>query len=440
MMAIVTTLLLLAAFLAPLALVLLSRSDRFGPLAGSAFHPFAVAGFVLFVMALDLAAAEASIRSGVALSFAGHDRLDPLAMVEGLGRQAVMATALVLGVALACRGATPAPSAVDGDAARRRAVASRFVFAVALAAATAASGVILVAGLARGDLFLIAGARQVYLRDNLLQTVALLTLMPAFILFAGHHAQRMVPLLLTALAAIVVMLPTGSRVTLLYLALAAATALAPRLRLPALAAYAAAPLVVLLLLYLRFLRSGATTGFATFVEAQGQRLVFAGPDLTFAEALILLDPAAVPRWPGESLLAMAVAPLPRALIPWKPEGASTVMTRLADPQRWDATKSEWLTTGFVNLIVEVGPVLAPILMTALAYVWARALMRVSAAPWPAIALRSTILSVTAVQFLRTDLYNLSLFLWAMAGVALMARLAGALLRRSAPPAASGRTG
>jgi hypothetical protein len=92
------------------------------------------------------------------------------------------------------------------------------------------------------------------------------------------------------------------------------------------------------------------------------------------------------------------------------------MTRLADPQRWAATKSEWLTTGFVNLQMEFGPVLAPILMAMLAYAWARALTRVVTASWETVALRAGILSIIAVQFLRTDLYNLSLFLWSMAGV------------------------
>jgi hypothetical protein len=412
-----TIALLLVAFAAPLALYGLSRSARYGPLRGSAIHPFNVAGFVLVIMALDLAAADAAIRAGLSLSFAGRDHLDRLAMTEGLAKHAIMAVALVLGVALAARGAAGEeppgaprlPSIGPG--------VRRMLLGGAMLAALGASSSMLLSGLAAGDPLLVAGSRQVYLRHNPLQTIGLLALLPAFTLFAAGHAHRAGLILCLAVVSIVVMLPTGSRVTLLFIGLAAATALAPRLRVQAAFAYLVAPVVVTVLLYLRYLRGGAGfSSFAAFIEAQGGRLLFAGPDLTFAEALVMLDEAAVPRWPGETFLAMLLTPVPRAVLPWKPEGPSMEMTRLADPQRWAATKSEWLTTGFMNLLVEFGPVLAPLLIAILAYAWARALTRVVTASWETVALRASILSIVAVQFLRTDLYNLSLFLWSMAGV------------------------
>jgi len=213
---------------------------------------------------------------------------------------------------------------------------------------------------------------------------------------------------------VVLLLPLGSRGALMYVFITVAVALCiVRFKMPVIFLYLSTPIVLLVLVFTLFLRahSDADT-FQQYLEIHGSDVLLGGPDYTLAEALIVgMQPDVVPRYPFETLVGMIFAVVPRSLIPWKPEGPSAVFSRVADPERWEITKSEWVITGFINLKVELGVIGAAAAMTWLAWLWARYLKRSTGQDAPRYIVRSTLCIVMALIFIRGDMYGLALFLW-----------------------------
>ncbi len=121
------------------------------------------------------------------------------------------------------------------------------------------------------------------------------------------------------------------------------------------------PVVGAFLAFSRYtFRETGYASFGDFVVASGGmwNLFFAGQEISFAKMFATVYAFAhdLPSInPMHGLIASLLAPIPRALIPWKPFGVSGVFTEYISPVRWELTKSETLVSGCAELYWEWAP-------------------------------------------------------------------------------------
>ena len=416
------------SLVAPVVLYALSLQPVFGKLRGSAAHPYNILGFFLTVVAFDFLDVYTRVASGGTAWFARYTIASVGEIESGLFFFLLMSGSIVVGLltARSARRIDISP-AHDPEIAAR---ATTLVLLGSLAVTGYTTLVVVTQSVAAGSLFEVAGVRQIFFRENPLLQVFYATLVPAFILFLSHNTHRIRFVAVLLLTVVLLTLPLGSRGSLFYLLIAVIVGVAmTRARLPAGMLYFAAPAVLAILVYLRFLREQVTDSFSRYLEIRGSELLLEGADFSLAEPLIIgMRSGVVPRYPFETLVGSIFAVVPRGIIPWKPEGPSAVFTGLADPMRWALTKSEWLITGFVNLNAELGMVGAAVAMVVLAAIWARSLARTFSSTPNAIA-GASFLAIVAYIFVRGDLYNVALFIWPSLFVYLGFRLAKKVLSR-----------
>jgi hypothetical protein len=134
---------------------------------------------------------------------------------------------------------------------------------------------------------------------------------------------------------------------------------------------------------------------------------FNGPDFASAQAnAAILGANPIHREFWESPLAAILAPIPRSLVPFKPLGASTEFTLERDTANWLFYKRELVIGGPADLYIGFGAIGAVLLIGALAYFWARWMLR---SRYPGFA--APIAIVLLYVFIRNDTYSVALFLW-----------------------------
>src|SRR5690606_1625068 len=108
-------------------------------------------------------------------------------------------------------------------------------------------------------------------------------LLPAFVFWSSYSDATWRVKILAALAALVILLPIGSRSALLYIALSLFIVFNIKIaKLPALSLYVLSPLLVLFLIVLRYFRAYSETGsFSEFLQVYEGRLLFGGADFQF---------------------------------------------------------------------------------------------------------------------------------------------------------------
>jgi hypothetical protein len=419
--------LLFVSFLPPFLLYFVSKTSENGRLSGSAAHPYNILGFLLVVMNLNFLWAEIRASSFEQIYFArysigGHDEL-----LQGMIYYVSCTVMITFGVLLAAILRVEQKQRYPLQD-QYRAEASQRVFLLSLFAAGFASFVFAESALARGGLFYMAMMRQTFLSENTYLVPMYSLFVPAFIAWASYSDASFVKKILMALIGFVILLPIGSRSALLYIGLCLFVLFNIKItRLPALLLYLLSPLVVVVLIVLRYFRAYSGSGsFSEFLEVYEGRLLFGGADFQFAEPItFLVNNDTLPRYPFESIVAGFLAYVPRSLAPFKPEGPSAVFSMLADPERWQLVQSEWIIGGLANLYVENGPFFGPLLVLAVSFIWTRAFrMAAHSGSDKALSCAATLCAITGFLFLRTDIYNLSFFLWPVVLVLLFQRIFG----------------
>ena len=397
-------------------------------------HPYNVVGFFIVFINLNFLYIFNQVGTGNSVNFARSTISTVWEVTAGMGFFLALTIAMVGGIFLASAGRVTA-TPVEEDL--RLSKAGKLVFWICAAMAAWVSLSVIGQSLSRGSLFYIAGIRQAFFRENAVFYVMLSLLAPATIVaIAWQRRDRSrFSFWLIPLVAIGLLLPLGSRGALLYVLIALMTAAAVNGRkIRAIWMYLGSPVVALILVLLRYFREGssASFGFGQYLDVNSQELLFGNMDFSTAEPIVLsANYDMIQRQPWDSLLAMLVAPLPRSMVPWKPEGASAAYSAAADPQRWVWTQSEFVITGFANLKVELGIAGAIFSVFVLSALWAGRLRRASQSGPHRYALTAVLLTLSAYIFIRGDLYNLALFLWPVAIVLTGRRFIAGLFRGDA---------
>lgn len=182
--------------------------------------------------------------------------------------------------------------------------------------------------------------------------------------------------------AILLILATGSRGSVFLIGLILAIALVnDGRRVPAWLYIPALPFGLAILTILRFVfrESWRYDSVSDFVKAHGGigRLYFGGSEIGFADSftLIVHDIERLARPAFEGFLGILLYPIPRSVVPFKPISASAHLTEMYSPRKWALTRSEVLATGFGDLTMQFGYIVAPLVVATLTFLWARACVR-----------------------------------------------------------------
>lgn len=403
---------LVAAAVAMLAW--LSSEARLG-LKGLALHPFNIFGALLIVLLFDLWVLHGDVSDRVTISFAGFN-VGGVDEVNGaIGFFMAWMIAAIAGITVAVMTQSSAerqPPPTDGD---KRAAQFMFLFALAAAGFVLANVVLFSAG--RGNLLYVAANRTVFFRQNPQFTILWSLLIPGLILFGSKFglSRRTVAASLLTLA---VVLMFGQRGAMFYVFIALGFWIAQRwkaLKIPAL--YVGMTCVGFAIVWLRyFMRlTWKFPTFEQFLHDQGgvSGALFRSPDISLAEAAsTIVGQHTIHRGIFDGIIAALTAPIPRALIPWKPLGASTQYTMEGNTSLWAKFTSESVIGGPQDIYLSFGYVGAVLAIGLLAYAWARWICDATARGTGAFVGPVSIILLYA--FLRNDTYNTALTLWPLA--------------------------
>lgn len=299
--------------------------------------------------------------------------------------------------------------------------AARLAFLVVLGLTLIVFTPALIGVMRSGNILAIASMRMVFAHGSQILALLILMLAPAALLYASR-ARTSKRAYVAIAATMVVYLLFGSRFNIMMLLYGAVLVTPIRKHLTWPVVLASLPFAFgFLSIY------GYATRFTYAYDSYGEYLAASGGffssffrslEMSIAEAMTVhLGERLIDRSWYESLLAGAVALVPRELIPWKPNGLSTALTLAADPARWLLVRSEWTVGGFTNLVYELGlfgGLVGSALIFAILGIVFRRLNGAGYAVfwWPMVF-------VLILGFLRADIYNVSLKLWALVIVFIM---------------------
>lgn len=267
-----------------------------------------------------------------------------------------------------------------------------------------------------GSILDVAATRTVLGSENMALVLAMLMLAPSTLLYAAVAPNQKAALMAIG-AAICVYFLFGSRFNILLLLYGAVLILPIRRHITVLSTIITVPVILLGLSFYAYLTrfTYLYDSYVEFIAASGGFFssIFRSAEFSIAESMTvhLSERLADREW-YDSLLAGAVALVPREFIPWKPLGISTELTMAADPARWLLVRSEWTVGGFTNLVYEMGLWGASLVVFGIFAISGR----VSAAAnrskhWA--TLYFPLIFIAMVAFMRADTYNFSIRIWSI---------------------------
>jgi hypothetical protein len=272
-----------------------------------------------------------------------------------------------------------------------------------------------------GEVVLIgAETFQIFARENRFFVIALFLLLPSYSLFLSiRRPWQLHAILVTALTIGLVSF-SGTRSLVIFVLLVVGLAsISNGVRIPLLPFYlVATPIIAGFLVVGRYAReSFLYSGFPDFLQARGGVFeLFFGSASTEASvakcfSVAILHGENLERGPFTSLIGMLMYPLPRDIFQFKPLGASSEFTQKMAPLRWLFTGSEVTITGYADLVLSLGVFGAGVVLFFLSFCWLRACTWAinAESPWNTTALAFLIWFM--FNFLRSDLYVASSFMW-----------------------------
>ncbi len=282
----------------------------------------------------------------------------------------------------------------------------------------------------------IVGARKALVAgENQFLPFAIWAAIIAIGLFVTTTDMALGKLSALVLALVAVVSLAGARMHGMMLLVFFAGALARRGKCPP-AAYlwlAVPVLAVALVAFRYFLRAAAffQGDFNAFVAARGGPLgtVFGSAETAIAEIFTAVhDGLPFYRAPLEGLTGLALYPLPRSLVGGlKPESASTDFSAMVNPEIFRETGSQVVIGSLTEGYVEFGyGVLGAAFVAGLMFGW---LLRYATINTRYPLFWTACCSIGMFIFLRTDVFNLGVFLWPLAAFVVAWRGLGSLTYR-----------
>ncbi len=272
-------------------------------------------------------------------------------------------------------------------------------------------------------------SRQVLFSSNQILHIAFSLIIPSFALFAAYNWQYKKKLLLALTITLFFTFVTGSRGNLLLIAIIFAVLYIRTVKIvPAYFLFLAIPFVAILLLSTRyfFRESFRYESIFDFIDDKGGvgEVFFNTAEISMAEVLVTVDifKSDLERYPFESFIGGLMFPIPRAIAEFKPLGSGGVLTEYLSPMRWELTRSEVVTTGFGDLLMQfgfIGAVAALLLMT---FFWVKAVVKIVRMGTGNLVIFLPFLMWWAYMFLRADIFNAFSSIWSFCIVLLGAKI------------------
>ena len=410
-MELVFTLLLLVSIL---EVAVLSFCARVNPLdlKGMALHPYNILGFLFFIVDIDFQSLFQLVQDGDKVYFAGTMISSVDTVSKGFIFYLLCQSFITAGVVTVAMVSSKTFSreyfVLPGEI-----TASRICMALCVVGTVFGAWALIEVSLSRGSFTYIAGVRTRFFAANPLLLIIVSTIAPSYILFGSRSGLRAAAFCLIPLLPFLALV--GGRSKLLYPLIAFAYWICLRVRWSALLIYIGAPILLLALSLFTFvsLQGGDLLSFPKFLQESGGLTgsLFDEASISMAEVIsINVARPIVHRQPWESLVGGVMLPIPRSAVPFKPEGASTQFTEMADPERWEAVKSEWTVTGFINLLFDFRTPGALGMCAVLGALWAW-MLQLAFRSRVGTRLVGPICCLVAYQFIRGDLYIVAQFLW-----------------------------
>lgn len=380
-----------------------------------ALHPLFLFTIFIILIAVDFLVLFSDVATGIPVSFSRRTITELADVSNAMGTYALLLMIAAAGLYAGAIAARRRPTALrkPGLAFQRAAL---LTFAITLVATIAIFLPVLIQAAQTGSILAVSAARTVLGAENMTLALVMLMLAPSALLYAAVAPNRKAALTAIGIAACVYFL-FGSRFNMVLLLYGALLILPVRRYITVPSTILAVPVILLGLSFYVYLTrfTYQYDSYGEYITASGGFFssIFRSVEFSIAEAMTvhLSERLADREW-YDSLLAGAVALVPRELIPWKPLGISTELTMAADPARWFLVRSEWTVGGFTNLVYEMGLIGASIVVFGL---FAIAALLLAAAPrsnyGPTIYYPLIFISMTV--FMRADTYTLSIRIWSI---------------------------
>ena len=220
----------------------------------------------------------------------------------------------------------------------------------------------------------------------------------------------------TALIILSMSLLGNARILILVCCLCFATAVPLARRLPAWILLVASLPSLLLLSFLRYAnRESGFSSFGEFISAGGGllNLFFGSEEISFAKSFTTVIEVGryLPISFGSSIIAGLLYPVPRAIFPEKPYGASGIFTAFLSPDRWAQTKSESLVTGYGDLYLQFGAVGSIVAVFMISYILASVSIWIISRTATEQVLLLHFVIWSWYSFFRGDVFNTALILY-----------------------------
>ena len=260
-------------------------------------------------------------------------------------------------------------------------------------------------------------SKQVLFKENKLLPIVFSMLPPAFALFCVGQHPLSKKCLFALLAASIMVLATNSRGSLVLIFIIYGYLFNYRVRrINSLALIAAVPIVGVLLLWSRYVFREAWRydSISDFIGDQGGvfAVFFHTAEISMAEVITTaIGWGQGIRYPFESFLAALMYPLPRSIFTFKPLGSGGDFTAEFSPLRWELTKSEIVTTGFGDLLLQFGWVGSLLTLFFLVFFWARTVKNIALTSPSQSIFFVPLLMWWGYIFVRADIFNMGGAIW-----------------------------
>jgi hypothetical protein len=261
-------------------------------------------------------------------------------------------------------------------------------------------------------------SRQILFSSNPLYHIIFSLILPTFALYSACLGTDKKRLIKAYLLTLLVIFLSGSRGNIILATIIFIIAGFPVIRrLPSYLLFVAIPVVTAFLLVTRYYLREVWyySSIADFVNDYGGvgQVFFNSTEISMAEVLVTISlwKEQLVRYPFESFVGGLMYPLPRSIFEFKPVSPGGVLTDLLSPTRWELTRSEIVTTGYGDLLMQFGIAGALIVFSVMTFFWVKLVIATLKSSLQYQILLVPFLIWWPYVFLRADVFNMFGNLW-----------------------------
>lgn len=263
-------------------------------------------------------------------------------------------------------------------------------------------------------------SRQILFSSNPLYHIAFSIVLPLFAIYASSVDSNKRKLLFAYFLTILVVFISGSRGNIIFATIVLFFSGFPSIRrMPSYFLFFSVPLAAVFLLISRFYlrEQWFYSSINDFISDKGGlgQVFFNSTEISMAESIVTINLWAdqLDRYPFESFIAGLMYPFPRSIFEFKPLGSGGVVTELLSPGRWDLTRSEIVTTGYGDLLMQFGIVGGLIVYSIIVLFWVLSLLKVIKSNFQFRVFMLPFLIWWPYIFLRADIFNMLGHVWTL---------------------------